>query len=138
MKNKIFTSVIALLLLIVCFSISGCGKEKEYTCEDPQLVYDYSGKITLILLYEEEDIKAMAEDTETEKETKKELLALNKKDSEKVSKISSDTIKLVYKDNLTDKEKEMINEYYLELNKMVAADEVEELLELKRISKYIE
>ena len=63
---------------------------------------------------------------------------MNKKDSEKVSKISSDTIKLVYKDNLTEKEKEMINEYYLELNKMVAADEVEELLELKRISKYIE
>ena len=138
MKNKIFTSVITLILAVLSLGIIGCGNSKEYTCEDPQLVYDYSGKITLILLYEEEDIKAMAEDTETEMETKKELLALNKKDSEKVSKISSDTIKLVYKDNLTDKENEMIYEYYLELYNMVAADEVEELLELKRISKYIE
>ena len=138
MKNKIKNGITTLILIVLLLGIIGCGNSKEYTCDDPQLVYDYSGKITLILLYEEEDIKAMAEDTETEKETKKELLALNKKDREKVSKISSDTIKLVYKDNLTDKEKEMINEYYLELNKMVAADEVEELLDLKRISKYIE
>ena len=137
MKNKIFTSVITLLLLIVCFSISGCGKEKEYVCIDPQLTYEYNSKITTLLLYEYEDIKEMQEDTKALKDTKEILLKENEKDREEVGEMSTKLIQLVYKDELTEEDKDYINECYIKQSKMIKLEDLEYELDLIRINNCI-
>ena len=137
MKNKIFNSVITLLLLIVCFSISGCGKEKEYVCIDPQLTYEYNSKITTLLLYEYEDIKEMQEDTKALKDTKEILLKENEKDREKVGEMSTKLIQLVYKDELTEEDKDYINECYIKQSKMIKLEDLEYELDLIRINNCI-
>lgn len=137
MKNKIFNGVITLILLVVCFGITGCGKEKEYVCIDPQLTYEYNSKITTLLLYEYEDIKEMPEDTKALKDTKEILLKENEKDLEKVGEMSTKLIQLVYKDELTEEDKDYINECYIKQSKMIKLEDLEYELDLIRINNCI-
>ena len=137
MKNKIFNGVVTLILLVVCFGITGCGKEKEHVCIDPQLTSEYNSKITTLLLYEYDDIKEMPEDTKALKDTKEILLKENEKDREKVGEMSTKLIQLVYKDELTEEDKDYINECYIKQSKMIKLEDLEYELDLIRIKNCI-
>ena len=101
------------------------------------MTYEYNSKITTLLLYEYEDIKEMPEDTKALKDTKEILLKENEKDLEKVGEMSTKLIQLVYKDELTEEDKDYINECYIKQSKMIKLEDLEYELDLIRINNCI-